>query len=189
MKPPELSVLWSPSVDTELLFSARELVPTPNDLTALTDRLGLKTPDTLTAAVLRPEERQLELAPHFNGRLAPESASQTPHSPDVLRVYVGEFSEQNILEGFAHALVAQAQFKHRMNVLKWGGAALMVEVGVGSTVQQAGSYWGLLGIPLAGATLGGLGLWYRGWRSTQPVVPSLDGLRSPIRITSQEQRG
>jgi hypothetical protein len=149
----------------------------------------LKAPDTLTAALLRLEEQQLKLESHFSGRLDPENASQAPRSPDVLHVYVGEFSEQNILEGFAHALVAQAQFKHRMNVTKWGAAALMVELGAGSTIQQAGSYWGLLGIPLAGATLGGLGLWRRGWRNTQLVVPSLDGLRSPVRITSQEQGG
>ncbi|HJQ09043.1 MAG TPA: hypothetical protein VJ836_06195 [Candidatus Saccharimonadales bacterium] len=186
MKPPELSVMWSPSIDTELLFNAHELAPSPDDLSALTDRLRLKTPDTLTAALLRPEERQLELEPHFSGRLDPENASQTPRPPDALRVYIGELSERNILEGFAHALVAQAQLKRRMKVLTWGGAALMVEVGAGSTIQQAGSYWGLLGIPLAGATLGGLWLWHRGWRTTQQVVPSLDGLRSPIRIRGQK---
>jgi len=166
-------------------LNAYELAPNPNDLSALTDRLGLKTADTLTAALLRPEEQQLELESHFSGRLDPENASQASGSPDVMRVYVGEFSERNILEGFAHALVAQAQLKHRINVLKWGMTALMVEVGAGSVIQQTGSYWGLLSIPLAGSTLGGLRLWYRGWRNAQQVMPSLDGLRSPIRITSQ----
>ncbi len=183
MKPPELSVIWSPSIDTELLFTARNLAPSPQDLSALTDRLKLKTPNVLTAALLRPEEQQLEFDPHFSGNPDRENMNQASRQHDALRVYVGELSEQNILKSLAHTLVIQAQLKRRLNVLTWGGVAMATEVGVGSTMQQAGSYWGLLGIPLVGATLGGLWWWQRGWRNTRHVLPSLDGLRSPIRIT------
>lgn len=169
----------------ELLFNAQELAPSPDDLSALTDRLRLKTPDTLTAALLRWDERELELEPHFSGRLDQENASQTSHPSDVLRVYVGEFSEQNVLQGFASALVAREQYRHRMKVIKWGAGASAAEMTVGSTIQQSGSKWGLLGIPLAGVTLGSLWLWHRTWRNTRQEMPSLDGLSSPVRITPQ----
>ena len=186
MKPPELSVLWSPSIDTELLVGAHELVPSPDDLSALTDRLGLETPDTLTAALLRPEERQLNFAPHFSDNLDLDNPADptTPRSPDSLRVFVGELSEQDILVGFAHALMVRARLNRRINVLKWGGIAAMTELGLGGIVWHMGSSWGYVGMGLAGGTAAGLWLHIRSWHnSSEIVVPDLGGLESPIRIT------
>lgn len=178
MKPPELSVAWSPSIDTKLLFDNRMLTPSPDDLPPLVERLGLKVPNIGAVALLRREELEL----YLNGAL-PGSFSPAPPPTDALRVYIGELSEQNILEGFAHALVARERSRRRMNVFVGGIIASVAEFSAGAIIQQAGSYWGLLGILAAGATLGSLGLWLRGQRNAGQVMPSLDGLESPVRIT------
>lgn len=182
MKTPELSVLWSPSIDQDLLFGARELATNSGDLSLLADRLELKMPDALTVALLRPEEQRLQLEPHFSGRSQSEDAGHAPDMDNALPVYIGELSEQNILRGLAHSLVARAQAERHTRVLIGAGTALFAEVGIGATIQQAGSFWGLVSLPMAGATLGGVWLWQRSQRGVRPEVPSLDGLRSPIRI-------
>jgi hypothetical protein len=83
--------------------------------------------------------------------------------------------------------MTQEQLKQRVRVLRWGTVTLMTEIGVGPTIsalQGPGFNWGLAGIPLAGATMGGLWLWYRGWRNQSLEMPNLDGLESPVKITA-----
>lgn len=192
MKTPELSVLHSETIGAALAVEQQVLAPSGGDLAALTDRLGLKTPDSLTAALVYPGDRRL--SPNAEATDDPSKANvASVGMQDLsilgdgpLRITIGELSEQSILGGFAHSLIAREQFNQRMKVLKRGAGVVMLEVGAGSIAQGMGSNWGLLAVPLAGATIGGLRLWLRGWRNTQPVVPSLEGLESPIRIMGQQ---
>jgi|GEM_PF-2894981 len=194
MKTPELSLLHSETIATQLAFDRLALAPNGEDLAALTDRLGLKTPNTLTAALVYPGDQVLfsdtEDIDDPAKADAPSAGMQdlSVFPEGTLAVSITELSERNILEGFARSLMVRGQFNKQMRVLKWGAAALMTELGVGtmgSTLQGPGFNWWLLSIPAAALTGGGVWLRYRNLPKGRPILPSLDGLKSPIRITEQ----
>lgn len=194
MKKPELTVLHSETIAAELAFNELALIPSGDNLLALNDRLGLKTPGASTVALVYPGDQVLfsdadEAEDPDKADVASVGMQDLTIFPEgALPVTIGELSEQNILESLARSLVTQAQFNQRMRVLKWGGAAAFVEMGIGATVstmQGPGFNSGLLGIPAAGATIGGLWLWHRGWRNKPLVMPSLDELESPIMLVRQ----
>lgn len=194
MKTPELSLLYSESITAALAFERLALSPNAEGLAALTSHLGLKTPDILTAAVMYPGDRVL---------FSDAETTEDPAKADVassglqdlsifpngtMAVRIAELSERNILEGFAYSLMVRGRFSQRMRIIRWGAGALVTELGVatiGSTLQGPGLNWWLLGIPTAALTGGGLWLRYRRLPEGPPIVPSLDGLESPVRIVRQ----
>jgi hypothetical protein len=187
---PELTVLHSEIIGAELAYSGRELTPSSEDLIALTERLGVKTPDSITAMVMRASDVKPpgeEATP--TGVTLTHSAGGhelSPYDDGVLPIPIGEFSERNILHSFAYSLLQQAQFKKSMTVLKTAAALSMVGLGGGSIAQTLGSNWGYAGFAVTGAALGGAWLWSRSQRNAPPIeVPNLDGLESPIKITKR----
>ena len=196
MKTPELSVLHSETIATHLVLDQLALAPSGEDLAALTDRLGLRTPDTLAAALVYPGDHALlsgvETAEDPAKADVPSAGMQdlSAFPEGTLAVPITELSEQNILEGFAYSLMERGQLSQRRRVLGWGTGALMTELGVatiGSTLQGPGFNWWLLGIPAAALTGGGFWVRYRGLPKGPPIVPSLDGLKSPVRIVQQTE--
>ena len=196
MKTPELSIRYSENIAAALAFEHLALEPSGEALGALTDHLGLKTPDTVTAALVYPGDRVI-----FSGTETAEDPGKADVAstglqdlsicPEgVMAVHITELSERNILEGFAYSLMERGQFNQRMRILVWGAVASMTELGIstiGSTIQGPGLNWWLLGIPAASLTVGSVWLKCRSIPKRPLIVPSLDGLESPVRIVQQPE--
>jgi hypothetical protein len=186
MLQPELTVHYSQSVGLDLDLYDLQLLPDAKAAAVLNERVGRKPDAAISALLLRANEVDLPPAGHVVAQPDPDVPRKrrlVEDDPDdePIRVYVTEFSEQEILVGFTRALVEKAQFEKRMRALSRTAVGIMTAIGSASLAPV--TPWAALGVPVAFGYMGVSWLREKKRRGSLPPMPDIKGLKSPVKLT------